>query len=993
MKAQVVLAVLLSLAILVGIVGCCEDDKEPITPAPVDVSGIKASNGNRQVILTWQLVENAVSYIIERSDKRDGTYREIGSKNNLTFVDTDVTNGTTYYYKIISRSSDGIENDKVATFPWKYVDEPELWVSDEEHGLNLGYSETSKTIEVANTGTGELTWNATVDKDWVSLDKTSATISTEKSIVRVTVDRSELNPGEHQATITITSKQTEGDEPKISVLVSKKSEPTPVVKPEDLDFGETAKQMSFTIDNLGTGTLSWSIEVDQNWVIVEPGSGNSTPAEINVEVDRENLLLKESYFATITVKFTVEPNSTDVPDKFVQLTMKIPPKLEVVTKELDFGEDLDALPATIKNAGGGELNWWLSTEDEWIIVHEGENKTGAGEEYTFTIQVERDNFPPDEHHGTIIVASANGDKAEIPVTMKVKCMPILAVEPSEVNFRDAEVLPLTIKNIGTCELTWEASVDKPWIALSSYDGAAPETVKVEINRNEVPPESYTGNINIKSQSNGDEKNIPVTVPPPEIAVYPQFLNFGEATMNERLTIENTGEGLLIWEIEAPAWITCQPPNGSTKPGEEFEVIVEVDRTGLELGNHDGAIEIESNGGEKNVTVKVTKTCIVNGVVIDSRSGRQISGADIISSEGTLTQTDSRGQFSLSIKSSGMYKISVSMRNYIGSEKEIVVDQMGNPISLEILLKPLPRVLVTLRDAAMPFKSPMQIAITPDDVFVYVTNSDDGTVSVIDVFTDRIRRKIHVGDEPMGIAANPNLSVREVYVANSGSDNVSVIDTTTNAEIAKIPAGRFPVDLVVSSDGRTLYVTNRYDKNISIVDVEKRQQIETVKLGAVPEGITLTPDDIYLYISNFQDNTVSVIDVRTKTPVNGPIKVGAEPMDITVSKNDKYVYVVNRLDGSFSIIDVFSNVALPPIEINNGQGASGIVATTEIDGSDVVLVTNSFESNVAAIDISTRQSAVDVIPVGSAPLGIAATSDGRKIYIANSGDDSVSVLGY
>ena len=86
---------LLSLAILVGIVGCGEDENEPITPDPIDVSGINASNGNRQIILTWQLVENAVSYIIERSDKRDGTYREIGSKNNLTFVETDVTNNAT----------------------------------------------------------------------------------------------------------------------------------------------------------------------------------------------------------------------------------------------------------------------------------------------------------------------------------------------------------------------------------------------------------------------------------------------------------------------------------------------------------------------------------------------------------------------------------------------------------------------------------------------------------------------------------------------------------------------------------------------------------------------------------------------------------------------------------------------------------------------------------------------------------------------------------
>lgn len=335
-----------------------------------------------------------------------------------------------------------------------------------------------------------------------------------------------------------------------------------------------------------------------------------------------------------------------------------------------------------------------------------------------------------------------------------------------------------------------------------------------------------------------------------------------------------------------------------------------------------------------------------------------------------------------------------MKDYIGSEKEIVVDRMGNPMLIEILLKPLPHVLGTLRNAAIPFKTPTQIAITPDDAFAYVTNKDDGTVSVIDVFTDRIIKKIQVGDKPSGIASNPNPNIREVYVANGGSDNVSVIDTTTNEEKpAKIPVGRFPIDLAVSSDGHTLYVANVYDKNISIVDIEKGQQIETIKLGALPEGITLTPDDIYLYISNSQNNIVFVFDVRTKTQINGGIKVGSEPRDITANKSGKYVYVVNYRDGSLSVIVVSSNVALPPINIEDGRGAAGIVAITERDGSDVVWVANSIESNVAAVDISTLKSSTDVIPVGSAPEGIAATSDGRKIYVANSGDDSVSVLGY
>jgi len=995
MKSRFILAILLSLVIFTGIIGCGEDEDEVelITPDPVDVNTIKASNENGQIKLTWQIANKAVEYRIERSDKRDGDYKDIGSTMNPTFVDTNVKHAQTYFYKIISESKDEIQNDQVQPFPWTYKDEPKLSVVEAK--LDFGSSEKSKTIEIANTGTGELTWDASVDKDWISLDQTSETISTEKSIVKVTVARGDLDPGDHQATITITSKPAEAGEAKISVVVSKGCDYTLVVDAEELDFGETEEQLIFTISNEGTGTLAWSVKADENWVSIDPTEGKSNTAEITVKVNRKNLPPKESYFATITVETTCEPNPTNQAkqSEVIEVKMQIPPELEIVTRSLNFGENLDSLPIVIKNAGGGVLEWWLSTEDDWIIAPVDRNGTVADEENTVTIKAERDNLPPpppEEREGLIIVKSNGGD-GKITVTIAEHCAPKLSVEPPALDFSTEDSLELTISNAGTCKLEWEALPDKPWISLSSTSGTDSEIVKVEVDRKEA---SSTGNIKIKSKSNGDEKNISVTVLGGILVAYPEVLHFGEATSSEKLTIENVGKGLLIWETDPPAWITCRPPNGNIEPDGKSTITVEVERTSLELGENPAFIKITSNGGDKNVTAMVTKVCLVNGTVIDSRSDREIGGADIISSDGSSIQTDSRGEFSLSIKDPGRYKINVSMPKYIGSEKDITVDRIGNPISVKILLKPLPRVLKTIRDSATPFESPTQIAITSDDASAYVTNNDDGTVSVIDVFTDRILKKVDVGDEPIGVAANPNTNVREVYVANSASDNISIIDTTTNEEKAgKIPVGRFPVDLVVSSDGRTLYVANRLDKNVSIVDLEKRQQIGELKIGTAPEGITLTPDDIYLYSANFQDNTVSVFDVRSKTRVNGDIKVGAEPTDIIVSKNSKYVYVVNRLDGSLSIIDIFSNVALPPIEMDNGLGVSGIVAITERDGSEVVLVTNSFESNVSAIDISTRQSVSDIIPVGSSPLGIVATSDGRKIYVANSGDDSVSVLGY
>ena len=53
--------------------------------------------------------------------------------------------------------------------------------------------------------------------------------------------------------------------------------------------------------------------------------------------------------------------------------------------------------------------------------------------------------------------------------------------------------------------------------------------------------------------------------------------------------------------------------------------------------------------------------------------------------------------------------------------------------------------------------------SPTATYAYITNSDDSTVSVIDVATNNIKATINVGRGPEGIAVDP--AGTKVYVAN------------------------------------------------------------------------------------------------------------------------------------------------------------------------------------------------------------------------------------
>jgi len=66
------------------------------------------------------------------------------------------------------------------------------------------------------------------------------------------------------------------------------------------------------------------------------------------------------------------------------------------------------------------------------------------------------------------------------------------------------------------------------------------------------------------------------------------------------------------------------------------------------------------------------------------------------------------------------------------------------------------------------KTPDSLTVAPDGT-VYVTNTDDGTVSVIK--GDRVTTTINVGKSPVGAAVAPDGTV---YVPNGGDGTVSVL---------------------------------------------------------------------------------------------------------------------------------------------------------------------------------------------------------------------------
>lgn len=191
-------------------------------------------------------------------------------------------------------------------------------------------------------------------------------------------------------------------------------------------------------------------------------------------------------------------------------------------------------------------------------------------------------------------------------------------------------------------------------------------------------------------------------------------------------------------------------------------------------------------------------------------------------------------------------------------------------------------------------TPHGIAVTPDGSKVYVTNSGDKTVSVIDANTNTVTATINVDNYPFGIVAS--LDGSTVYVANNGTNTISVIDVATDKVVNTYTVGTGPYGLTFSPDGYLLYVSNQFDNTVSILVANSGSIYKTVSVGNSPRGLVSSKDGKTVYVANNSSNNVSLIDVETFSVSN--FSVGNAPFDIEVSNDDKYVFVTNT--GSSSV---------------------------------------------------------------------------------------------
>ncbi|WP_413585097.1 YncE family protein [Bdellovibrio sp. HCB274] len=206
----------------------------------------------------------------------------------------------------------------------------------------------------------------------------------------------------------------------------------------------------------------------------------------------------------------------------------------------------------------------------------------------------------------------------------------------------------------------------------------------------------------------------------------------------------------------------------------------------------------------------------------------------------------------------------------------------------------------------------------------------------------------------------------LLLAISKTDHTLVfIDTSTLKILGKATVGADPHEVVTSSDGKTAYVSNTGSgklHEINVIDIKTMKALPSIDTGALlgPHGMVVNGEK--LWFTSEGSKSVGRIDLK-ESKIDWLMGVGQNRTHmIQVSPDQKQIYVSNVDSGTISIFD---NLLLPPPIPPIGAPLPG-----------------------AKPQMGWLQT---VIPVGKGAEGFDVSPDGKKIWVTNAHDATISVV--
>lgn len=291
------------------------------------------------------------------------------------------------------------------------------------------------------------------------------------------------------------------------------------ISPSTLNFGTTQTELSVTIQNNGNTSTDWNLDLGSHtWLTANPTAGQieaDKQQSIIFTVDRDKITEVQTVIIKLSAFGNSFPINVSCAPKNAQSYMSIEPEI------LDFGNDLQELPLTIKNAGTTSLNWTIANPTEPAITL-SENSGSIPSQGTKVVKVFLNRSNGAVNINTTLVLSDGIKEQTVQIVSGTESQAgLMKIEPESLDFgKDSDEVSFTISNIGKTELNWNAGeIKESCLSVTPMEGklAAGEsqTVKVVLDRNNMKEELNTV---LTISDKNTQKNISITAQPYTLVV-------------------------------------------------------------------------------------------------------------------------------------------------------------------------------------------------------------------------------------------------------------------------------------------------------------------------------------------------------------------------------------------------------------------------------------------------------------------------------------------
>lgn len=288
-----------------------------------------------------------------------------------------------------------------------------------------------------------------------------------------------------------------------------------------------------------------------------------------------------------------------------------------------------------------------------------------------------------------------------------------------------------------------------------------------------------------------------------------------------------------------------------------------------------------------------------------------------------------------------------------------------------------------------------LAVSAQNIRLFVDNSEGNDVSVIDLKTLNTVDDIRLADKVHGLAIQAD--GRRLFATIESDNTLRVVDTATNKMIATIKLTGRPNQCAVTPNGHYVAVPIRDKNAVDIVDVERQKVVKTLPVSK-PHNAFNAGSNRFLFVSAMGVNQINVIDLTTMA-YSAKVTVGGVPRPYVVTPDGATMYVaVNDLHG-FVKVDVASGkterIEMPaenhtpkqrPYEPSNTL-THGLALSP--DGSEL-WVTSLLDDSLYVYDVKANKI-TGRVQVGDGPNWVTFSPDGKYVCVSNTGTDDVSII--